>query len=105
LVGKYSLGMGIGQLQTLTAVTLIFGGEAILYSVRERRHLWMSLPSRWMVIASVGDILIISVLALRGIEMKAVSVALIATVFAAAALFGFVLDFVKVPVFRRLEII
>ena len=105
LIGKYSLGMDIGQLQTLTAVTLIFGGEAILYSVRERRHLWMSLPSRWMVIASAGDILIITVLALRGIEMKAVSIAVIATVLAAAALFGFVLDFIKVPVFRRLEII
>jgi H+-transporting ATPase len=64
LVGKYSLGMGIRQLQTLTAVTLIFGGEAILYCVRERRHLWTSLPSKWMVISSVGDILIISLLAL-----------------------------------------
>jgi H+-transporting ATPase len=105
LVGKYSLGMGIRQLQTLTAVTLIFGGEAILYCVRERRHLWTSLPSKWMVISSVGDILIISLLALRGIEMRAVSVAVIGTVFAAAALLAFMLDFVKVPVFRRLEII
>jgi H+-transporting ATPase len=53
----------------------------------------------------VADILIISALALRGIEMQAVSVTVIATVFAAAALFGFVLDFAKVPVFRRLKII
>jgi H+-transporting ATPase len=105
LVGKFFLGMGIGRLQTLTAVTLIFGGEAILYCVRERRHLWKSPPSRWMVIASVGDILIISALALRGIEMHAVSIAVIASVFAAAAVFGFALDFVKVPVFRRLGII
>jgi H+-transporting ATPase len=105
LVGKYSLGMDIAQLQTLTAVTLIFGGEAILYCVRERRHLWRSLPSRWMVAASSGDIVIISVLALNGIGMRAVSFAAVATVLAASALFGFVLDFVKVPVFRRLEII
>jgi hypothetical protein len=37
--------------------------------------------------------------------MQAGSAAVMATVFAAAALFGFVLDFVKVPVLRRLEII
>jgi hypothetical protein len=37
--------------------------------------------------------------------MRAVSVAVIGTVFAAAALLAFMLDFVKVPVFRRLEII
>jgi hypothetical protein len=49
--------------------------------------------------------MIISVLALRGIEMQAISVAVAVTVFAAAVLFGFFLDFIKVPVFRRLGIL
>ena len=105
LIGKYSLGLSISRLQTLAAVTLIFGGEAILYCVRERRHLWRSLPSTWMIVASVADIVIISLLALRGIEMRAISVVVAATVFAAAALFGFLLDLIKVPMFRRLGII
>jgi H+-transporting ATPase len=105
LIGKYSLGLSVGRLQTLAAVTLIFGGEAILYCVRERRHLWRSLPSTWMIVATVADIMIISVLALRGIEMQAISVAVAVTVFAAAVLFGFFLDFIKVPVFRRLGIL
>jgi len=104
LIGKFFLGLGTAQLQTLCAVTLIFGGEAILYCVRERRHLWKSLPSRWMIVASVCDIVIISVLALGGIEMHALSVAVVASVLAAAVLFGFLLDFVKVPVFRRLGV-
>jgi H+-transporting ATPase len=105
LIGKYSLGLSISRLQTLAAVTLIFGGEAILYCVRERRHLLRSLPSTWMIVASVADIVIISLLALRGIEMRAISVVVAATVFAAAALFGFLLDLIKVPMFRRLGII
>ena len=105
LIGKYSLGLSVGRLQTLAAVTLIFGGEAILYCVRERRHLWRSLPSTWMIVATVADIMIISVLALRGIELQAISVAVAVTVFAAAVLFGFFLDFIKVPVFRRLGIL
>jgi H+-transporting ATPase len=58
-----------------------------------------------MVIATGGDILIISLLALSGIEMRPVSLMVLASVFAAAVLFGFVLDFVKVPVFRRFGII
>jgi H+-transporting ATPase len=104
LIGKYSLGLGIGQLQTLSAITLIFGGEAIYYSVRERRHLWRSRPSRWMIIATVADLVIIAILALRGIEMQALPAAVIAGSFAAAALFGILVDFIKVPTFRQLGI-
>ena len=36
--------------------------------------------------------------------MHALSVAVVASVLAAAVLFGFLLDFVKVPVFRRLGV-
>jgi len=104
LVGKFALGLGIGQLQTLAAVTLIIGGEAILYSVRERRHLWRSLPSAWMIVASLADITIISGLALGGVAMHSIPAAVLAGVIVAALLFGFALDFVRVPVFRRLGI-
>jgi H+-transporting ATPase len=105
LIGKFALGLSIGQLQTLCAVTLIFGGEAILYSVRERRHLWESRPSGWMVIASVADVVIIGVLACRGIEMQAISAAVAAAVLVAAAIFGILVDFIKVPTFERLGIV
>jgi H+-transporting ATPase len=104
LVGKFLLGLGIGRLQTLAALSLIFGGEAILYCVRERRHLWKSPPSRWLVTASVADIVIIFVLATRGIEMRAISPLITAVVLAAAAVFSLLLDFIKVPLFRRLDI-
>jgi len=104
LVGKFALGLGIGQLQTLTAVTLIIGGEAILYSVRERRHLWKSMPSTWMIVASVADVGIIASLALRGVGVHELSVAVVGGVLVASVLFGVALDFVKVPVFRRLGI-
>jgi H+-transporting ATPase len=104
LIGKYSLGLSVGRLHTLAAVTLIFGGEAILYCVRERRHLWRSLPSTWMIVASVTDIIIISTLALGGIEMHALSLEVTAAVGAATVLFGLLLDFVKVPTFKRLGI-
>jgi H+-transporting ATPase len=105
LLGKYVLGLGIGQLQTLAAVTLVFGGEAVLYCVRERRHLWRSVTSTWMIVASVADVVIISVLAGRGIEIHALPVGVIAAVLGAAVLFAFLADLVKVPTFRRLGIL
>jgi H+-transporting ATPase len=104
IVGKFALGLGIGQLQTLTAVNLIIGGEAILYSVRERRHLWKSMPSTWMIVASVADVGIIASLALSGVGVHELSVAVVGGVLVASVLFGVALDFVKVPVFRRLGI-
>ena len=104
LLGKYRLGLELGGLQTLAMIALVFGGEATLYCVRERQHLWISRPSAWVVFASVGDVLIVSALAIWGIAMHALPVAVIASTLFAALLFAFVLDLVKVPVFRRLQI-
>jgi hypothetical protein len=52
-------------------MTLVFGGEAILYNVRERRHLWSSLPGRWVIAASIAGIAIISGLAAGGLILHA----------------------------------
>jgi H+-transporting ATPase len=104
LLGKLRLGLGIGGLQTLAMITLVFGGESVLYAVREREHLWMSCPGRWVIIATIADLLIISVLAIRGIAMQALPIPIVACTFAGAILFTFLLDSIKVPVFRRLQI-
>jgi len=104
LIGKYELQLGIGAIQTLAMIALVFGGEATLYSIRERGHLWESRPGTWVFVASVGDILIISALAIRGIAMQPLPGEVVASVLLAALLFAFLLDLVKVPVLRRLQI-
>ena len=103
-IGKYSLGFGIETLQTLSIVTLIFGGQAVLYVVRERRHLWSSRPSTWLMVASATDLLIIATLATRGILMHPLPAGVVAVLFAAAVAFSFLLDLIKAPLFRRLQI-
>jgi len=103
-IGKYALGFGIETLQTLSIVTLIFGGQATLYVVRERRHLWSSRPSTWLMVASATDLLIIATLATRGILMHPLPAGVVALLFAAAVAFGFLLDLIKVPLFRHLQI-
>ncbi|HTB56531.1 MAG TPA: HAD-IC family P-type ATPase [Polyangia bacterium] len=104
-VGKYRLGFDLRELQTLSIVTLIFSGQAILYTVRERRHLWSSRPSTWLMAASGADLLVIGTLATRGILMKPLPIAVVAVLLALTVVFCLLLDLVKVRVFRRLQIV
>jgi H+-transporting ATPase len=102
--GKFRMGLDIEALRTLSLVALVFGSEATLYVVRERRRLWSSRPSLWVVASSVCDLLIIVALAARGIAMTPLPLPMIAWTLAAAVAFSFVLDLIKVPVFSRLRI-
>ncbi len=69
--------------------------EAVLYNARERRHFWKSLPSKWVMIASVADIAIISLLAICGLMLTALPAADVGTVLGAAAVFAVLLDQIK----------
>jgi H+-transporting ATPase len=104
-VGKYSLGFGVATLQTLSIVTLVFSGQAILYVVRERRHMWSSRPSTLLMIGSAADLLIIAILATRGILMKPLPLAVVVVLLAVTVVFSLLLDLIKAPVFRRLKIV
>jgi H+-transporting ATPase len=103
-VGRFQLHLGIEALQTLSVVALVFGSQATTYVIRGRLHLWGLRPSVWLVLSSVVDVLIISTLALRGIAMAPLPLAVVVCEFAAATAFGLVLDLVKIPVFARLSI-
>jgi H+-transporting ATPase len=100
--GKFWLGLGTVQLQTLAAITLVFSGQAILYVVRERKRLWSSRPSAWMAAASVVGVLLFVTIASRGIFMAALPLADVAGVLGAAAVFAVGLDIVKAALFARL---
>jgi H+-transporting ATPase len=96
--GKFKLGLGPTELQTLAFVTLVFGNQALLYVLRERRHIWSSKPSLWVLGSSAVDITIVLALALPGILMGPLPWRLIAAVFAAAIAFALILDQIKQPV-------
>jgi len=102
--GAYRMGFDIGALRTLAFVLIVFGNQATMYTNRERWHLWSSRPSIWVIVSSIADLLIASTLAIGGIAMTALPVWIVAGTLTAAAGFAVVLDFVKVPTFRRLGI-
>jgi H+-transporting ATPase len=100
----YRLHLGIDALRTLSVVGIVFGSQATTYAIRGRQHLWGLRPSVWLVLSSAADILIISAMAVRGIAMTPLPITIVAYEFAAAIVFGVVLDVVKIPVFARLHI-
>ena len=102
VVGKFRMGLGIESLRTLSVVAIVYGGQATIYAIRDRRQLWGLRPTIWLVLSSIADLLIISTLAIRGIAMAPVSSSLVASEFAAAIVFFLILDVVKIPVFARL---
>ena len=104
-IGEFAMAFDIDQLRTLAAVTLVFSGQAVLYVVREREHLWRSRPSDWLIASSVIDVTIIASLASFGIVMTALPVQAVFGVLLAAAGFAFILDFVKVGLFARLKMV
>jgi H+-transporting ATPase len=103
-VGRFAMDLGIEPLRTLAFISLVFGSQATIYAIRERSHLWSSRPSLLLAVSSLVDIAIASTLAVAGIAMARLPVLLVAGTLAAAALFAFVLDLIKVPVFARLGI-
>ena len=103
-IGRFEINLGTEALRTLAFVVLVFGSQATLYAIRQRRHLWGSRPSLWLAVSSVADIVIASTLAVGGIAMTPLPASVVAGALAAAAAFAFVLDVVKVPVFARLRI-
>jgi H+-transporting ATPase len=103
-IGKFEMRLGVEALRTLCVVAIVYGSQATIYAIRERRHLWGQRPTIWLVLSSMADLLIISTLAIRGIAMAPLPLSILAGEFAAAVAFGLVLDGVKIPVFARLNI-
>ena len=104
-IGEFGMEFKIGALQTLAFAVIVFGNQAAIYAIRERRRLWSSRPSFWLATSSVVDILIAATLAIWGIFMAPLPIVVVVGTLAAAVVFAFVVDAAKVPLFGRLGII
>ncbi|HET9113731.1 MAG TPA: HAD-IC family P-type ATPase [Burkholderiales bacterium] len=103
-IGRYGLRLDIGTLRTLAFIALVFGSQATLYAIRERQYLWHAHPGLWVIVSSVADILTATVLSTSGILMLALPAKIVAGTLAAAIAYGVILNLVKIPVFKRLQI-
>jgi H+-transporting ATPase len=104
IVGRQWLHLDIQALRTLAFLVIVFGNQATMYTNRERRRLWSSCPSRWVLASSICDILIAASLAIGGVAMSPLAPWVVLSTLGASAVFALLFDFVKFPVFRALQI-
>ncbi len=104
IVGRQWLHLDIQALRTLAFLVIVFGNQATMYTNRERRRLWSSCPSRWVLASSICDILIAASLAIGGVAMSPLAPWVVLSTLGAAAVFALLFDLVKFPVFRALQI-
>ncbi|HLZ01156.1 MAG TPA: HAD-IC family P-type ATPase [Bradyrhizobium sp.] len=97
-LGRFRLGLGTTELQTLAFAALAFGNQAALYVLRERRCLWSSKPGNWVLASSAVDLAVVCVLVLTGTLMRPLPWQLLAGLFAAATGFALLLDRIKLLV-------
>jgi H+-transporting ATPase len=104
-LGLHRLGFDLDRLRTLSFVVIVFGNQATTYTNRERRRLWSSRPSLWLVVSSAVDVGIAAALAISGIAMTPLPAVVVGATLLAAAVFACLLDQVKLPLFARLGIL
>jgi H+-transporting ATPase len=102
--GWFVLGLDPGRMRTLTLLTIVFGGQATVYVLREHRHVWSSRPASIMLLASLADVTVVACLAIAGVLMTPLSPAIVGVLLIATLVFGLALDFVKILVFSCLRI-
>ena len=100
-VGRF-LGLPLASVQTMDFLGLVFSGLANVFLVRERGHLWGSVPGRLLLWASLMDILVVSGLALMGWLMAPLPIVIIAGLLLATVFYTLILDQIKVPLLRKL---
>jgi H+-transporting ATPase len=94
------LHLSLSEMQTLMFVMLVFTGQVNVYLVRERHHFWKSIPSRWMLMGTAADIIIVSIMATLGFLMTAISFALVVLTLMVTLLYLPLVDMLKIFVFK-----
>ncbi len=102
---RASQGLSAPQLQTVVFLILVFTTQASIYVLRSDGRLWSLPPSRWMLLASLGDVFVVSLLASFGVLMAALPWGLIARLIACVVVFALALDQTKRIVFNRFAIV
>jgi H+-transporting ATPase len=104
-IGYFKLKLGIAALQTLAFFSVVCGNQGATYAIRARGRFWsLPHPGRWVVIASATDLLLATTLASRGWLMAPLPFLVLLSVFTGTIVYILMLDFARIPVFKRLHI-
>lgn len=78
-----------------TSLTLVFSGQATVYLVRERQHFWKSRPGHWLLVSSVADVIVVSLLATGVVLMAPVNPLVVVALLVSVGVYLLLLDLLK----------
>lgn len=88
------------QVQTLMFAYLMYTAQATIYLTRVRDHFWSFRPSLYVAAATIGNVIMASILAYAGVLMAPVSATLLLAMLAAVVSATIILDQIKMWIFR-----
>jgi H+-transporting ATPase len=100
-IGSRYFHLSLEQLQTFTVLMLIFTSQFRVYIVRERKYFWSSLPGRELALATVGAVVVFSLLGIYGLIIPALIPCQVLFVLGYSALFTIAIDFPKYEAFKK----
>jgi H+-transporting ATPase len=103
-VGVFFLHLSTGALQSLAFISLVFGGEGVLYVIRGHHRFLGPRPSVWLVTSSLADLAVASGLAATGIFMIRLPSEVVFSTLGGAIVFAALLDAISMPLFAKLAI-
>jgi H+-transporting ATPase len=104
LFGRDILHLPLAELQTLIFAMLVFSGQGTIYLVRERDHFWSSCPSRNLIISSLTDITVVTLIVTLGFLVTPIPLVYTLTLLGIIIVYLALVDLVKVQVFRWLKV-
>ncbi|WP_252896860.1 plasma-membrane proton-efflux P-type ATPase [Metallosphaera hakonensis] len=90
------LDLTLNEIHTLIFDMLVFTGQFTVYLLRERGHLWNSMPSKPLLVSSIADIIAVTLISSAGILVSPVPIWSVLTVLAIAFIFNLIFDQIKV---------
>jgi H+-transporting ATPase len=96
--------MNIAAFETMAFLMLSVSDKFTIYNVREKRFFWKSKPSRMLVFSSSIGIIASMLIAYYGILMQSISLLPMLVVLAVGFAFMFIVDVVKIYIFKKLNV-
>ncbi len=101
LWGWKLLGLHGGVLQTFVFLGLVYSGHANIFLVREKSYLWHSMPSKTLLVAEFGGIILATLMAIYGWLIAPVPLVLILYLVIFTLIYMVLLDLIKVPILKK----
>jgi H+-transporting ATPase len=94
----------LGQIQTIVFLIMVFTGQGVLYLVRTGGHFYSLAPSKYMLLATLGDFVVVSLMASFGILMPKIPYTYVLDLLAISAVYLFFIDYIKIWLFRKFDV-